>query len=170
MTEPRQLSPEASLEMRDKVHEVLSPQLKNLVLRFGGEFVYTPPEEWDQLVDQIAAGVVNTALNVAWSDWGVPTGWISPEQDKERRDAMRDVFSASDDGSSGRDLDWDFLLGVAAKRVEMIEECRSEMRHELAELGEALGIRWCDRRCTWKNLISEVRDLKASTKPPDVGP
>lgn len=69
MSEPQQLSPQAALEMRDKVHEVLSPQLKNLVLRFGGEFVYTPPEEWDRLIDQIAAGVVNTALHVAWSDW-----------------------------------------------------------------------------------------------------
>lgn len=69
MSEPQELSSEASREMRDKVHEVLSPQLKNLVLRFGGQFVFTPPEEWDHLVDQIAAGVVNTALNVAWQDW-----------------------------------------------------------------------------------------------------
>jgi hypothetical protein len=69
VTEPKRLTPEASQEMRDKVHAMLSPQLKNLVLRFGGEFVYTAPEVWDQLVDQIAAGVVNTALKVAWSDW-----------------------------------------------------------------------------------------------------
>lgn len=88
-------------------------------------------------------------------------GWISPEQDKARRDAMRDVLSASDDGTGGRDLSWDFLLFAAAKRMEAIEQCRSEMRHELAALGEALGIRWGDRRCTWKNLIAEVRDLKA---------
>ncbi len=88
-------------------------------------------------------------------------GWISPEQDKARRDAMRDVLSASDDGTRGRGLDWDFLLMVAAKRVEMIEECRSEYRRDLADLGEALGIRWGDPRCTRKNLLNEVRELRA---------
>lgn len=91
-------------------------------------------------------------------------GWISPEHDKARRDAMRDVLSASDDGTGGRDLDWDFLLLVAAKRIEMIEECRSEYRRDLADLGEALGIRWGDPRCTRKNLLNEVRELKASVE------
>lgn len=77
---------------------------------------------------------------------------------------------ASDDGTGGRDLNWDFLLWAASKRIETIEECRSEARQDLASLGEAMGVRWGDRRCTWKNLLNEVRELRAANERADQEP
>jgi hypothetical protein len=123
-------------------------------------FVWLVREEGTSDGETVGALLLNLMLaNVVEDESG-----MLPDQDKAPRDAMRDALRASDDGTRGRDLSWDFLLRAAAKRVETIDQCGDEMRHELAQLADALGVRWGDKRCTWKNLINEVRVLKAAPR------
>lgn len=72
MSEPKRLSEEAALDIRDTVHSILNTAMHDvadMVRRDPSALVYMAPEVWDQYLDKVGQGVVNAALNVAWKDW-----------------------------------------------------------------------------------------------------
>jgi ATP-dependent Zn protease len=72
VSEPKRLSEEAALEIRDAVHSILDTAMRDvaqMIRKNSDALVYMAPEVWDQYLDKVGQGVVNAALNVAWKDW-----------------------------------------------------------------------------------------------------